>query len=452
MPIGEETMQWRRLLSRRRLEKDGQDPENPYRSAFEIDIDRITFSTSFRRLADKQQVHGIGGSDYVRSRLTHSMEAARVGRSLGAWVGREIVSRYGGEEAVGADAFDIGHIVSAAALAHDLGTPCFAHTGEDVISDWFASAPLGRRVVEGLSSQQAEELRRFEGNAQGFRLLTRLQGWRAAGGLQLTCATLGAYSKYPWSAPAFAGQVRPHPRKYGFFASETSLMAAAAAELGLIPGGPDAWHRHPLAYLVEAADDACYSVVDIEDAVKMRMLTFAEAEELLAPLIDWDRAEYRAIEGEGRRLIYLRARAIDRLVGDAATAFLDQLSDIMHGKPCLPLLGGIERRDALQEIERVSYARIYRGQQRCETDIVAARTVTILLDAYAEALLAREAAGKGAAGKGADLPRRLASLLELLPDHRAWPYERGLWAQALVDYIAGMTDRFAIRQAELIGG
>lgn len=439
-------MQWKQLLSRQRLAKPGRDPELPYRSAFEIDIDRITFSTSFRRLSDKQQVHGIGGSDYVRSRLTHSMEAARVGRSLGSWAGAEIIGRYG-EEQVPATPFDFGNVVAAAALAHDLGTPCFAHTGEDIISDWFAGSALGARIRDGLSGQQSNELCNFEGNAQGFRVLTRLQGWRATGGLQLTAATLGAYGKYPWSAAAEAGEVRPHRRKYGFFAAETALMADVATELGLIPIGRDAWCRHPLAYLVEAADDACYSVVDIEDAVKMRMLSFADAEELLEPLIEWDRAEYDAIDGEDRRLIYLRARAIDRLVHDAGLAFQERLADIIEGKPVGPLLNMIERRDALKEISEVSYTRIYRGQQRCETDIVAARTITILLEAYGEAMLAREATGPDR-----ELPRRYASLLETVPGIRAIPYDRAGWVRALLDYIAGMTDRFAIRQAQLIAG
>ncbi|QJE72835.1 dNTP triphosphohydrolase [Aerophototrophica crusticola] len=440
-------MRWKSLLSRQRLAKPGRDPELPYRSAFEIDIDRITFSTSFRRLSDKQQVHGIGGSDYVRSRLTHSMEASRVGRSLGAWAGQEIINRYGAEE-VGATPFDIGDIVAAAALSHDVGTPCFAHTGEDIVSDWFRTSDLGRDILDGLPDQQCHELTRFEGNAQGFRVLTRLQGWRPTGGLQLTAATLGAYSKYPWSAPAAPGEQRPHKRKYGFLGSEAELFRWVAGELGLVPLGRDAWCRHPLAYLVEAADDACYSIVDIEDAVKMRMLSFDEAEDLLRPVIDeLDQGEYRSIDDEDRKLIYLRARAIDKLVHDAAAMFLERLPAIMEGKACPALLDMIERVDALKEIEEVSYTRIYRGQQRCETDIVAARTITTLLDAYGEAFLAREAAGPYG-----ELPRRFSSLLETVPQVRAVPYDRAGWVRALLDYIAGMTDRFAIRQAQLIAG
>ncbi|WP_114391664.1 dGTP triphosphohydrolase [Oleisolibacter albus] len=440
-------MRWKTLLSRQRLAKPGRDEELPWRSAFEIDIDRITFSTSFRRLSDKQQVHGIGGSDYVRSRLTHSMEASRVGRSLGNWVGREIVARYG-EAEVSATPFDIGHIVAAGALAHDVGTPCFAHTGEDIISDWFRTSPLGREVLSGLPPQQGFELCRFEGNAQGFRVLTRLQGWRPTGGLQLTAATLGAYSKYPWSAPAEPGEVRPHTRKYGFLGSETELFRWVADEIGLVPTGRDSWCRHPLAYLVEAADDACYSIVDIEDAVKMRMLNFDDAEDLLKPVIDeFDRHEYLSIGDEDRRLIWLRARAIDRLVTDAAAMFLERLPELMEGKACPPLLEMTDRVDALREIEEVSYTRIYRGQQRCETDIVAARTVTTLLDAYCEAFLAREQAGPDG-----ELPRRFASLLETVAGIHGMPYDRPGWVRALLDYVAGMTDRFAIRQAQLIAG
>ncbi|HYE51165.1 MAG TPA: dNTP triphosphohydrolase [Azospirillaceae bacterium] len=439
------SMDWNILLSRKRLAKPGRDQELPYRSAFEIDIDRITFSTSFRRLADKQQVHGIGGSDYVRSRLTHSMEAARVGRSLGTWVGRTIVEREKGR--LNATPFDIGHVVAAAALAHDLGTPCFAHTGEDIISDWFRGSAVGKRILEGLPEQQRNELGHFEGNAQGFRVLTRLQGWRATGGLQLTAATLATYSKYPWTAPAHAGDPRPHPRKYGFFASERELFAEVAKETGLEQVGPEAWMRHPLAYLMEAADDACYRVVDIEDACKMRMVSFRDAEELLAPCVEIEPEEYATIDDEDRKLIYLRARAIDRLVRDAAEQFLDHLPDLMEGRRCPPLLDMSERAKALKAIERVSHEQIYRGQQRCETDIIAARTITTLLDAYGEALLEREEAGPDGS-----LPRRSASLLETMPGFRRLPFERTEWVRGLLDYIAGMTDRFALRQAQLIAG
>jgi len=440
-------MEWKRLLSRKRLAKPVQAPELPYRSAFEIDIDRITFSTSFRRLADKQQVHGIGGSDYVRSRLTHSMEAARVGRSLGTWVGRVIVEQAGGAEAVGATPYDFGNVVSAAALSHDLGTPCFAHTGEDIISDWFRDTPIGRRILDGLPPRTVNELVNFEGNAQGFRVLTRLQGWRATGGLQLSAGTLAAYMKYPWTASAGPDDPRPKPRKYGFFDSEQALFAEVATEVGLIPTGPHSWCRHPLAYLMEAADDACYRVVDIEDAAKMRMLSFADAESLLMPFVDIDRAEYDAIGDEDRKLIYLRARAIDTLVGDAAAMFLDRLDSLLRGDRCPPLLQMTDKAPALKAIEEVSYSRIYRGQQRCETDLIAARTLHTLLDAYGEALLDREAKGPGG-----DLARRYASLLETLPGIRTLPYDRAAWVRALLDYIAGMTDRFAIRQAQLITG
>ncbi|TWB14104.1 dGTPase [Nitrospirillum bahiense] len=449
-------MNWNSLLSRKRLAKTTADPELPHRSAYEIDIDRITFTTSFRRLADKQQVHGIGGSDYVRSRLTHSMEAARVGRSLGMWVGPAILRSVDYE--VKATPADIGHVVAAASLAHDVGTPCFAHTGEDVISDWFADSAIGQRIRAGLSDVEQAELCKFEANAQGFRVLTRLQGWRGVGGLQLTAATLGAGAKYPWGVEVPNGPLkRPHKRKYGFFGCEQDVFAEVATEVGLVEKGPGAWCRHPLAYLVEAADDACYHVVDIEDAAKMRMLSFEHAEDLLLAFIrddkpdtatgkDWE-ADYKTLEDEDRKLIFLRAQAIDRLVRDAAEIFLERLPQLMAGEFCHPLLTLSARAPALRRIEQVSHERIYRGQQRCETDIIAARTITTLLDAYGEALLDREKLGPGA-----KLPRRWASLLETMPESRQLPYERAGWVRGLLDYVAGMTDRFAIRQAQLIAG
>lgn len=245
---------------------------------------------------------------------------------------------------------------------------------------------------------------------------------------------------------------RPHKRKYGFFASEQDVFAEVAAEAGLVEKGPGAWCRHPLAYLVEAADDACYHVVDIEDAAKMRMLSFEHAEDLLLAFFrddtskDWA-ADYKTLEDEDRKLIFLRAQAIDRLVRDAAEIFLERLPDLMAGEFCKPLLTLSARAPALRKIEQVSHERIYRGHQRCETDIIAARTITTLLDAYGEALLDREALGPHT-----KLPRRWASLLETVPESRQLPYDRAGWVQGLLDYVAGMTDRFAIRQAQLIAG
>ncbi len=440
-------MDWNRLLSRKRLAKPPGDPRLPHRSPFEIDADRITFSTSFRRLQDKQQVYGIGGSDYVRSRLTHSLEVSRVARSLGAWVGREVLAR-GGAAAIDATPFDFGQVAAAAALAHDLGTPCFAHSGEDIISEWFRHSDLGRDIAASLPPEARAEASRFEGNAQGFRVLARLQGWRAQGGLQLTVATLAAYTKYPWRLAAGNANPRAARGKYGIFASEEALFAEVAAEAGLIPvrAGLE-WCRHPLAYLVEAADDICYRIVDIEDAVKMNLLKFDEAEELLAPLAEPIAAEYAPIEDTGRKLIYLRARAIDRLVSDAAAAFLDHHDAIMAGAYVDDLIAFSAQRDGLRRIEEVSQSRIYNHERRYETDIIAGRAIWTLLDHYGRALIEREAVGAG--GR---LSRRARSLIECMPDPGRIPYDREGWVRALLDYVAGMTDRFAMRQADLVGG
>lgn len=440
-------MDWNRLLSRKRLGKPPGDPRLPHRSAFEIDSDRITFSTSFRRLQDKQQVYGIAGSDYVRSRLTHSLEVSRVGRSLGAWVGREVLRRERRE--IDATPFDFGQVVAAAALAHDLGTPCFAHSGEDIISDWFVHSDLGREIAASLPPEARAEASRFEGNAQGFRVLARLQGWRARGGLQLTVATLGAYSKYPWRLnPQATGNPRAARGKYGFFASEQDLFEEVARETGLpaVEEGRE-WSRHPLAYLVEAADDICYRIVDIEDAVKMNLLKFDEAEGLLAPLAEPIRGEYDPIEDTDRKLIYLRARAIDRLVSDAAEAFLDNYDPILRGEMVDDLIAFSPCRDDLRAIEEVSRARIYNHERRYESDIIAGRAIWQLLDHYARALMEREAAGPGDR-----LSRKARGLIECMPDARRIPRDREGWVRALLDYVAGMTDRFAMRQAELVGG
>lgn len=427
-------MDWSLLLSSRRIGKAADDPVLPHRSPYEIDADRIIFSSAFRRLQDKMQVHGRSRSDYVRTRLTHSLEASRVGRSLAALVGRTVAARHRPD--VPQLAADLGHIVAAAALAHDIGNPPFGHSGETIVAEWFAGSELGRTALAPLPRRVQAELRSVEGNAQGFRVVTRLQGWRPQGGLQLTAAVLGAFAKYPAAARGeLAGR-----QKYGFFTSEAADFAAVAQSCGLTTIGDLAWVRHPLAYLTEAADDICYLVVDVEDGVKMDFLALGDAEALLLPLIPGGRLPEDAGDGVDRRLQCLRSHAIDRLIGEAAQIFLDHEAEILDGRFVGDLLGRSAVAPAIAVIREVSRTRIYRNDRRAELEARARRALEHLLTLQVTAFLDREAGRRS----------RAEAVLRHFPGALEAPEDREGWLRTVVDYCFGMTDSFALRQDEAL--
>jgi dGTPase len=445
-------MRWQELLTTRRLGQIGPRRTDDHRSPFEIDVDRFVFCSAFRRLQSKMQVHGPSllsdqPGDYVRNRLTHSLEVSRVGRSLGQIAGQYLIQRGLVE---GVSAGDVGHIVSGAAISHDVGQTPFSHQGEQAISAWWKTSPIAAEVLGGLAPEWAYELTRFEGNAFGFRLLTRLEGWQPNGGLQLTCATLGAFSKYPWSG-VLAPNDRPHPMKYGIFASELDLFREVAGATGLIERQPGIWCRHPLAYLTEAADDICYRIVDVEDAVQMGALPFVEAEELLAPLADLQAAEYGALVGVERKLTYLRARAISTLITDTLDVWRDQHDRMLAGEKIPPLLDMSSHKAQLDRIEGITRRKIYRGERRAETMLIASRTIDVLLDGIAGMLLRREATKEDR-----ELAIRDEATLDLLNRSRdpaqPLPRDRAGWVRQMMDTIASMTDQAAIRMARIIAG
>ena len=441
-------MRWNTLLPTKRITKEQGDPLVPHRSPFAIDADRIVFSDAFRRLRDKTQVHGANGDDNTRNRLTHSLEVSRVGRSLGAMVGRVIVDRAG--PGCPFDAADLSDVVSAAGLAHDVGNPPFGHSGEELISDFWRIHKVGRQVIEGVDPQTALEATHHEGNAQGFRTLCRLQGWRETGGLQLTCATLAAFSKYPFPAASVDGRV-PRHLKYGFFGSEAAMFDDVAHASGMIPGDrPGRWKRHPLAHLVEAADDICYRVVDLEDAVGLRLLTFTEVEEMLVALSNgFVSAEYRSISTPARKLSYLRSQAMERLLSECATIFLDAGDAVLDGTFPGDLVMQTGARADLERIAVVSRERIYENDRRREIDLRASHAIDTLLENYCTAFLEREAAE----GDVKSMPKRYQFVLRSFPGAAAIPvHDRSAWVRAVLDHVSGMTDGYAFKTASLLLG
>lgn len=446
-------MHWQQLLSTQRIGRTEPRRADDHRSPYEIDVDRFVFSSAFRRLQAKMQVHGPSlrsdhPGDYVRTRLTHSLEVSRVGRSLGQLAGHYLGKRGLLPEGVGAA--DIGHIVSGAAIAHDVGQTPFSHEGEHAISAWWQHSPLAREILSGLDISMTHELTRFEGNAFGFRLLTRLEGWQPNGGLQLTSATLAAYTKYPWWG-GIAPELSPRSYKYGFFATECDLFRAVATATGLIEHAPSIWCRHPLAYLTEAADDICYLIVDIEDAVQMLSLPFAEGEALLAPLAKLEPEIYRYLDGVERKLTYLRARAIATLIESTTKIWQDVHDSLLTGAAVKPLLSLIAEKTTVDHIRDVSRHKIYRGEGRTETVLIANRALTTLLDAYAGMLLRRENTDEDQ-----NLTLHDQAILSVMMRTRQGlpPISRMRveWVRDMMDHIACLTDHGTIAEARLLQG
>ena len=281
-------MDWKKLLTPQRLGKVEPEDIRWDRTCFQRDYDRLIFSSPFRRLKDKTQVFSLSTNDYIRTRLIHSLEVSCVGRSLGRIVGSEIVKRNQLEQH-GFTAADFGDIISAACLAHDIGNPPFGHAGEDAIrigfESWFGKC--NNPVKEFLNGSQKADFDLFEGNAQGFRVITKLEIPLRPGGMQLTCPTLAAFTKYPRESfipeDILNGYSGSSIKKYSFFQAEKDLFTQVAETVGLIRRDDNFawWSRHPLAFLVEAADDICYSIIDVEDAYRMGYIPFDEARSLL---------------------------------------------------------------------------------------------------------------------------------------------------------------------------
>lgn len=437
-------MDWNLLLSPRRLGKAAPDPSTGLRTDFQRDFDRIVYSSAFRRLQDKTQVFPLAQSDYVRTRLTHSLEAASVGRSLGMLVGEAVIARHGLKDLAPAD---LGAILGAACLAHDIGNPPFGHLGEAAIQEWFQKSPAGWEAVERVPLARRRDFLEFEGNAQGFRLLTRLQSPDNPGGMQLTCATLGAFTKYPRTSGAeLAGYQGASVKKYGFFAAELDHFADVAAETGLVPRADGAWARHPLAFLMEAADDICYTIVDLEDGFRVGLLAY---DEVAGPLTDAlggkDKVAGRlaGIRNPKERIEYLRARAINEVVRQAADCFLDHEAGLLDGSFDRPLVDQIAVAKAVQDMKKLGRERVYVAPQVLEIEAAGFRVLGGLLELFVGAV--EEVAEKGK--KGASVSS--STLLRLLPpqflgedgEPEADPYARLI---QLTDFVSGMTDSYAV--------
>ena len=438
-------MIWKTLLSpKRKGQKPGVSAESS-RSAFEQDYDRIIFSHPFRRLQDKTQVHPLPEHDFVHTRLTHSLEVSSVGRSLGKRAGEIILQRHP-ELSRDFSLFDFGAIVAAAALAHDLGNPPFGHAGEDSISDFFLHHPGGLRFKSEVTDTQWHDLIKFEGNAQGFRILNKEEY-----GLRLTFACLGAFTKYPCAShfPA-RDKSRKSQKKYGFFQSEIEAFKEVASDLDLLPSGDHAWCRHPLAFLVEAADDICYSIIDMEDGCRLGLLTFEETVDLLSGILrdKLDKNKLGSTKDLNQKLGVLRALAIGELIDACIEIFLSHEKGLLDGSFDQALTDLCVFHDSLSEISKVSIARIYHAKHVVEIEASGHQILPGLLEEFTEA---------GVHIISNKHSRKYNNLRLLLPPDiassiSARPADVYQMLRSVTDFISGLTDRHALSLYRRIKG
>lgn len=445
-------MQWEQLLSLKRqgdTSKRLRREQDPTRLGFEVDYDRIIFSPYFRSLQDKTQVIPLSKTDFVHTRLTHSLEVSVVGRSLGRLAGMRVLERHPHLSEVHGYGFnDFGAIVAAAALAHDIGNPPFGHSGEQAIGTFFSHGP-GLKFRESLTDSQYEDLVRFEGNAHGFHLLTASREG-VPGGLRLSYATLGAFTKYPKESLPYRPTRHIAAKKYGFFQADVAGFREVATELGLLETGSKgalAYSRHPLAYLVEAADDICYTIIDFEDGINLGLLPEDYALEFLIKLVKdgINPEKYRGIPNMRDRLGYLRAIAINALVQDAVRIFMEEEEAILDGALPAALLDKSRYKAQIADIIKVSVERIYRSSEVVEKEVAGYKILSDILEVTTDALVNRLG---GRASAYDEL------ILRMLPAEATAPGSGtvyGLLMQAC-SFVASLSDGAAVHMHNKITG
>ncbi len=386
-------MNWEQLLSLKRYgdtNKRLRKEQNEMRLGFEVDYDRIIFSSEFRSLQDKTQVIPLSQTDFVHTRLTHSLEVSVVGRSLGRQVGLKVLEKYPHlKEVHGYQANDFGAIVASAALAHDIGNPPFGHSGEKAIGQYFSNGK-GKLFAKKLTAKQYQDLCDFEGNANGFKILTQTRKGRE-GGLRLSYATLGAFTKYPKESLPKKATAHIADKKYGFFQSEKEEFIDVAMELGLKTtrkGKDISFSRHPLAFLVEAADDICYTIIDFEDGINLGLIQEEFALEYLINLVrdSINTSKYNALTNTQDRVSYLRALAINTLINEAVTIFMAYEEDILNGNFTTALLDKSKYEAQINDILKLSVENIYQSKEVLDKEISGYEVITKLLETFITAV------------------------------------------------------------------
>jgi dGTPase len=442
-------MKWEKLLSRKRYGVSQPEKIEEGRSHFQKDIDRIIFSSSFRRLNHKTQVHPLPQNDNIHTRLPHSLEVSSVGRSLGKKVGERLGDDI---KQIGIEPSDLGDIVQAACLAHDIGNPPFGHSGEEAIRSWFkenAKQPF----LQDLSPTQLNDFTNFEGNAQGFRIITKLEYYLMEGGMRLTYATLGTFLKYPWTSDLL---LQAGEKKYGASQSESTILTEIATELGLIEQGKTAWCRHPLAYLMEAADDICYAIIDLEDGIEMGFVSYEEVVEILKVIVDFDQISsfHPSCDGDdlrNRKIAIARGRAMNVLINGVANTFIEQKDDLLNGNfryhDLIEACGG-NIQQCISSAKSTACQKIFNNPRKLQLEIGAYAIVEILLDSFIKAAYAAKTHQDGE-----PFPFKHGRMLELMGSHK--PNKNLSLYDAythVLDFISSMTDKHATNIAKQLRG
>ena len=439
-------MEWKQLISNKRFGQEHKHAErHDDRSEFKRDYDRLIFSSAFRRLQNKTQVFPLPGSIFVHNRLTHSLEVASVGMSIGNDISRRVIQKR--PELKDTLVEEIGTIVSAACLAHDLGNPPFGHSGEKAIQTFFSEGP-GQKIKSMVSSEFWDDITHFEGNANAFRILTHRFKGRRQGGFVMTYSMLASIVKYP-----FASCLAGNHGKFGFFASEAESYRKIADELGIFcksaPGEPLKYARHPLVYMVEAADDICYEIMDIEDSHKLKILSFAETEHLLLSFFDEEiqqKIRQRIIDeeltDENEKVVYMRASVIGKLENECVAAFLAHEEEILAGTFEGSLIDHISecQKKAYKECEKISYSKIYQSKPVLDIELSGYKIMVTLMEVFVEAAV------NPSRFYSKQLLRRVSSQYDIENENLE---ER---IMAVIDYISGMTDIYALDIYQKING
>ncbi|MGZ0016053.1 deoxyguanosinetriphosphate triphosphohydrolase [Yeosuana sp. AK3] len=385
-------MNWEQLLSLKRFgdtNKRLRKEQDETRLGFEVDYDRVIFSSEFRSLQDKTQVIPLSQTDFVHTRLTHSLEVSVVGRSIGRKVGQKLLEKHPHLQTVhGYQANDFGAIVAAAALAHDIGNPPFGHSGEKAIGEFFKTGE-GQAFKNELTAKEYQDLCDFEGNANGFKILTESREGRE-GGLRLSYATLGTFMKYPKESLPKKPTNHIADKKYGFFQSEKAAFIEVANELGLLNRSKTdlSFSRHPLAYLVEAADDICYTIIDFEDGINLGLIQEEFALEYLSKIIrDKIKSEnYYSLATKEDRIGYLRALAIGSLINEVVDIFMEHEEDILNGDFNSALLEKSKYEAQISDIIKISIENIYQSTEVVDKEIAGYGVIKTLLKTYTNAI------------------------------------------------------------------
>ncbi|MDG4651395.1 deoxyguanosinetriphosphate triphosphohydrolase [Chryseobacterium arthrosphaerae] len=414
------------------------------RTDFQRDFDRIIFSSAFRRLQNKTQVFPLPGSVFVHNRLTHSLEVSSVGRSLGSIIGEFIAEDFNSELTEDSKNFylyNLGNVIAAACLCHDVGNPAFGHSGEDAIASYFERNE--KDLKSKFNEKEWADLVNFEGNANAIRVLAQQQQGKDAGGIQLTFSTLASIAKYPCEAVAKKKGII-HRKKFGFFQNEKEIFLEIAKGTQLIAENeePYIFKRHPFVWLVEAADDICYNIIDMEDAHRLGIVSTSDCENLFFELVksesnDIDRVKSKlaSISNENEKISYLRAKAINALINKSLEIYKQNFETILEGNLDKGLLDIYKsENNALQDIESFSIEKIYNHKAVVEIENAGYNVMYELLDHFIPSILKPEEERKSYDKKA----------LKLLP--RQFVYDNGTDYQkvlGIIDFVSGMTDNYA---------